>query len=165
MKKLLINIETNFSWNDSVKKVANQIWKSKLLPAVRGSHIVHTTLPPSPAVLWIELSASQNGFHNAHWEVIIQLQNDLRSFWDLRMTEAVLKSLNDLCPRSLRPREHTGKPQTSAFAGLLSAVVALPEALFVWKSWDFITKLSTLRLWVDSSSVMRGCLGNFLSFL
>ena len=32
MKKLLINIETNFSWNDSGKKVANQNWKSKLLP-------------------------------------------------------------------------------------------------------------------------------------
>ena len=34
MKKLLINIETNFSWNDSGKKVANQNWKSKLLPAL-----------------------------------------------------------------------------------------------------------------------------------
>ena len=31
-KKLLINIETNFSWNDSGIKVANQNWKSKLLP-------------------------------------------------------------------------------------------------------------------------------------
>ena len=34
MKKLLINIETHFSWNDSGKKVANQNWKSKLLPGV-----------------------------------------------------------------------------------------------------------------------------------
>ena len=31
-KKLLIKIETNFSWNDSGKKVANHYWKSKLLP-------------------------------------------------------------------------------------------------------------------------------------
>ena len=44
-------------------------------------------------------------------------------------------------PGRLRPRECTCQPQTAALAGLPSAMEALPEALFVWKSWDFIAPL------------------------
>ena len=59
-------------------------------------------------------------------------------------------------PKRLRPREHTGKPQAAeagaAFADLLSAMEALPEALVAGKSWDFITELIILHLWVNIPS-------------
>ena len=84
--------------------------------------------------------------HNARSEVIIQLQNDLGrseiSEWPV--------------PRRLRLREHTGKPQAAetgaAFADLLSAMEALPEALVAGKSRDFITELILLHLWVNFPS-------------
>ena len=52
MKKLLINIETNFSWNDSVKKVANQNWKSKLLPAGTFPYILFSSKFSQNKLMW-----------------------------------------------------------------------------------------------------------------
>ena len=45
----------------------------------------------------------------------------------------------------------------TAFADLLSAMEALPEAFLAGKSWIFITELRLLHLWVHSSPVMLGC--------
>ena len=45
----------------------------------------------------------------------------------------------------------------TAFADLLSAMEALPEAFLVGKSWIFITELRLLHFWVHSSPVMLGC--------
>ena len=45
----------------------------------------------------------------------------------------------------------------TAFADLLSAMEALPEALFAAKPWVFITELHVLHLWVNSSPVILGC--------
>ena len=44
-----------------------------------------------------------------------------------------------------------------AFADLLSAMEALPEAFLAGKFWVFITELHMLNLWVNSSPVMLGC--------
>ena len=48
----------------------------------------------------------------------------------------------------------------TAFVDLLSAMEALSEAFLVGKSCVFITELRVLHLWVNSSPVMLGCLGN-----
>ena len=48
----------------------------------------------------------------------------------------------------------------TAFADLLSAMEALPEAFLVGQSWVFRTELHVLHLWVNSSPVMLGCQGN-----
>ena len=45
----------------------------------------------------------------------------------------------------------------TAFADLLSAMEALPEAFLAEISWLFITELHVLHLWVNSSPVMLGC--------
>ena len=45
----------------------------------------------------------------------------------------------------------------TAFADLLSAMEALPEAFLAGKSWIFITELRLLHLWVHASPVMLGC--------
>ena len=45
----------------------------------------------------------------------------------------------------------------TAFADLLSAMEALPEAFLAGKSWIFTTELRLLHLWVDSSPAMLGC--------
>ena len=45
----------------------------------------------------------------------------------------------------------------TAFADLLSAMEALPEAFLAGKSWIFRTELCLLHLWVSSSPVMLGC--------
>ena len=45
----------------------------------------------------------------------------------------------------------------TAFADLLSAMEALPEAFLAGKSWIFITELRLLHLWVHSSPFMLGC--------
>ena len=49
---------------------------------------------------------------------------------------------------------------STAFADLLSAMEALPEAFLAGKSWIFITELCLVHLWVHSSTVMLGCQGN-----
>ena len=41
----------------------------------------------------------------------------------------------------------------TAFADLLSAIEALPEAFLAGKAWIFITELRLLHLWVHSSPV------------
>ena len=46
---------------------------------------------------------------------------------------------------------------STAFADLLSAMDALPEAFLAGKSRVFITELRLLHLWVHSSPVMLGC--------
>ena len=53
---------------------------------------------------------------------------------DLRMTWGRSKVSEWPVPRRLRPQEHAGKPQAAAFE---VAMEALPEALAVWKLWDF----------------------------
>ena len=45
----------------------------------------------------------------------------------------------------------------TAFADLLSAMEALPEAFLARKFWVFIRELCALHLWVNSSPVMLGC--------
>ena len=45
----------------------------------------------------------------------------------------------------------------TAFADLLSAMEALPEAFLAGKSRIFITELRLLHLWVHSSPIMLGC--------
>ena len=45
----------------------------------------------------------------------------------------------------------------TAFADLLSAMEALPEAFRAGKSLVFLTELHVLHLWVSSSPVMLGC--------
>ena len=45
----------------------------------------------------------------------------------------------------------------AAFADLLSAMEALPEAFLAEKSWVFITELQVLHLWVNSSPIVLGC--------
>ena len=45
----------------------------------------------------------------------------------------------------------------TAFANLLSAMEALPEAFLARKSPVFVTELHVLYLWVSSSPVMLSC--------
>ena len=45
----------------------------------------------------------------------------------------------------------------TAFADLLSAMEALPEAFLAGKSWIFIRELHLVHLWFHSSPVMLGC--------
>ena len=97
--------------------------------------------------------------NNAHLQVVI-LDND-RSLSGIT-TWAFLKECKMASTAALQVQVHEAgglqrRQAGTAFADLLSAMEALPEAFPAGKSWIFITELLLLHLWVHSSPVMLGC--------
>ena len=95
--------------------------------------------------------------HNAHLQAVI-LDNN-RSLSRIT-TWAFLKECNMASTAALQVqvREAGGlqrRQAGTAFADLLSAMEALPEAFLAGKSWVFITKLHVLNLWVNSCLVAK----------
>ena len=96
---------------------------------------------------------------NAHLQVVI-LDNN-RSLSRIA-TWAFLKECKMASTAALQVQVHEAgglqrRQAGTAFADLLSAMEALPEAFLAGKSWIFITELRLLHLWVHSSPVMLGC--------
>ena len=102
----------------------------------------------------------QDGFiHNAHLQVVF-LDND-RSLSRIT-TWAFLKEckMASTAARQVQVHEVGGlqrRQASTAFADLLSAMEAQPEAFLPGNSRIFITELRLLHLWVHYSPVMLGC--------